>query len=234
MEMFMPEAAPRIMGGGNAIVPTGSISAGTGGEIQAHATGHPASAFYVYQQVYDENGKPIQNAFVDRNGNGTIDSGDKYFYYKPSADVLMGFSSKLSYKNWDFGFSMRASLGNYVYNDSFAGCYNVGKGAVFSLGYAANRTTNAVALGFQSPLTEQVYSDYFVQNASFLKMDNITLGYSFDKLFGAKISGRVYATVQNVFTITNYDGIDPEVSGGIDNNLYPRPITSILGLSLNF
>ena len=222
------------VGGGNAIVPTGGISAGTGGNIQAHATGHPASAFYVYQQVYDEKGKPIQNAFVDRNGNGTIDSGDKYFYYKPSADVLMGFSSKLSYKNWDFGFSMRASLGNYVYNDSFAGCYNVGKGAVFSLGYAANRTTNAVALGFQSPLTEQVYSDYFVQNASFLKMDNITLGYSFDKLFGAKISGRVYATVQNVFTITNYDGIDPEVSGGIDNNLYPRPITSILGLSLNF
>src|SRR5574344_646782 len=79
---------------------------------QGHAAGHPASAFYVYQQVYDEKGRPIANAFVDRNGNGTIDSGDRYFYYKPDADVLMGFSSKLSYKNWDFGFSMRASLGN--------------------------------------------------------------------------------------------------------------------------
>lgn len=222
------------VGGGNATVPTGGISAGTGGNIQAHATGHPASSFYVYQQVYDENGKPIQNAFVDRNGNGTIDSGDKYFYYKPDADVIMGFASKFTYKNWDLGFSMRASLGNYVYNDSFAGNYNVGKGAIYTLGYLGNRTTDAVALNFQSPLTEQVYSDYFVQDASFLKMDNITLGYSFDKLFGANISGRVYATVQNVFTITKYDGIDPEVAGGIDNNLYPRPITSILGLSLNF
>ena len=222
------------VGGGNATVPTGGISAGTGGNIQAHATGHPASSVYVYQQVYDENGKPIQNAFVDRNGNGTIDSGDKYFYYKPDADVIMGFASKFTYKNWDLGFSMRASLGNYVYNDSFAGNYNVGKGAIYTLGYLGNRTTDAVALNFQSPLTEQVYSDYFVQDASFLKMDNITLGYSFDKLFGANISGRVYATVQNVFTITKYDGIDPEVAGGIDNNLYPRPITSILGLSLNF
>ena len=92
----------------------------------------------------------------------------------------------------------------------------------------------ALRLNFQSPLTEQAYSDYFVQNASFLKLDNITLGYSFDKLFGAKISGRVYATVQNVLTITDYDGIDPEVAGGIDNNLYPRSITTILGLSLNF
>lgn len=222
------------VGGGNATVPTGGISAGTGGNIQAHATGHPASAFYVYQQVYDEAGKPIQNAFVDRNGNGTIDSGDKYFYYKPDADVIMGFGSKVTYKNWDFGFTMRASLGNYVYNDNLAGNYNVGKGAIYTLGYLSNRPIDAVKLNFQSPLTEQVYSDYFVQNASFLKMDNITLGYSFDKLFGAKISGRVYATVQNVFTITNYDGIDPEVAGGIDNNLYPRPITSILGLSLNF
>ena len=222
------------VGGGNSTVPTGGVSAGTGGYIQAHATGHPASAFYVYQQVYDENGRPIQNAFVDRNGNGTIDSGDKYFYYKPDADVIMGLSSRLTYKNWDFGFSMRASLGNYVYNDNEAGCYNVGKGAIYTLGYAANRTMSALRLNFQSPLTEQAYSDYFVQNASFLKLDNITLGYSFDKLFGAKISGRVYATVQNVLTITDYDGIDPEVAGGIDNNLYPRSITTILGLSLNF
>ncbi|MCI6461874.1 MAG: TonB-dependent receptor [Prevotella sp.] len=222
------------VGGGNTTVPTGGVSAGTGGYIQAHATGHPASAFYVYQQVYDENGRPIQNAFVDRNGNGTIDSGDKYFYYKPEADVLMGLSSRLTYKNFDFGFSMRASLGNYVYNDNEAGCYNVGKGAIYTLGYAANRTMGALRLNFQSPLTEQAYSDYFVQNASFLKLDNITLGYSFDKLFGAKISGRVYATVQNVLTITDYDGIDPEVAGGIDNNLYPRALTTILGLSLNF
>ena len=222
------------LGGGNAVVLTGGIDGGTGGNIQGHAAGHPSSAFYVYQQVYDENGNPIQNAFVDRNGNGTIDSGDRYFYYKPDADVTMGFSSRLNYKNWDFGFTMRASLGNYVYNNNLSNGYNTGKGAIYTLGYACNRTQDQVNLNFQNPSSEQMMSDYFVQNASFLKLDNITLGYSFDKLFGAKISGRAYATVQNVLTITKYDGIDPEVNNGIDKNLYPRPITTVLGLNLNF
>ena len=222
------------LGGGNAVVPTGGISGGTGTTIQGHAAGHPASAFYVYQQVYDEKGRPIENAFVDRNGNGTIDSGDRYFYYKPDADVTMGFSSRVNYKNWDLGFTMRASLGNYVYNNNLSSVYNTGKGAIYTLGYAGNTSLEAVKLNFQTPGTEQRLSDYFVQNASFLKLDNITIGYSFDKLFGAKISGRAYATVQNVLTITNYDGIDPEVNNGIDNNLYPRPITTILGLNLNF
>ena len=224
--------------GDNYYVETGGISAGTGGNIQAHAVGHPASSFYVYQQAYDQNGKIIPNTYVDRNGNGYIDSGDRYFYYKPAADVLMGLGSKLIYKQWDFSFSMRASFGNYVYNDNLAGSLNVGDGSIYTLGYVGNRPTEAVALGLTNPLTEQFFSDYFVQNASFLKMDNITLGYSFDGLFkGAKyngISGRVYATVQNVFTITKYDGIDPEISSGIDNSLYPRPFTTVLGLSLNF
>lgn len=224
--------------GDNYVVETGGISAGTGGNIQAHAVGHAASSFYVYQQAYDKNGNPIQNTFVDRNGNGIIDSGDRYFYYKPAPDVTMGFGSKLTYKGWDFSFSMRASLGNYVYNDNLAGACNVGTGAIYTLGYLGNRPTDAVKLGFTNPSTEQFFSDYFVENASFLKMDNITLGYSFNSLFrGAKykgISGRVYATVQNVFTITNYSGIDPEVPSGIDNSLYPRPFTTVIGLSLNF
>ena len=224
--------------GDNYYVETGGISAGTGGNIQAHSVGHAASSFFVYQQAYDQNGNIIPNTYVDRNGNGYIDSGDRYFYYKPSADVLMGFGSKLIYKNWDFSFSMRASLGNYVYNDNLAGSLNVGSGAIYTLGYLGNRPTEAVALNLTNPLTEQFFSDYFVQNASFLKMDNITLGYSFDGLFkGGKyngISGRVYATVQNVFTITKYDGIDPEIPSGIDNSLYPRPFTTVLGLSLNF
>jgi iron complex outermembrane receptor protein len=98
----------------------------------------------------------------------------------------------------------------------------------------ANRTTNAVALGFTNPQTTQFMSDYFVQNASFLKLDNVTLGYNFAKILDANISGRIYATVQNVFTITKYDGLDPEVSNGIDNTLYPRPITTVIGLNLNF
>ena len=224
--------------GDNYYVETGGISAGTGGNIQAHAVGHAASSFYVYQQAYDKDGKIIPNTYVDRNGNGYIDSGDRYFYYKPAADVTMGFGSKLIYKSWDFSFSARASFGNYVYNDNLAGSLNVGEGAIYTLGYVGNRPVEAVNLNLTNPLTEQFFSDYFVQNASFLKMDNITLGYSFDGLFkGGKyngISGRVYATVQNVFTITKYDGIDPEISSGIDNSLYPRPFTTVLGLSLNF
>ena len=215
-------------------VETGGGGTGTGGTVQAHTVGHAASAFHVYQQVYDQNGNPVPNTFVDRNGNGYLDSGDKYYYYKPAADVLMGLSSKLQYKNWDLGFSLRASLGNYVYNNVAAGGMNVGAGAVYTLGFLGNRQTEAVSRGFTNPTEQQYYSDYFVENASFLKMDNVTLGYSFDKLFGAPIGGRVYATVQNVFTITKYTGIDPEVASGIGGDMYPRPLTTIIGASLNF
>ena len=204
------------------------------GDIQAHTVGEPVSAFHVYQQVYDQNGNPILNTFVDRNGNGFTDSGDLYYYYKPAADVLMGLSSKLQYKNWDLGFSMRASLGNYMFNSLASGTCNVSSATVYTNGVLSNLRKDAVNRGFSNVLQNQYASDYFVENASFLKMDNITLGYSFEKLFGASLSGRVYATVQNVFTITNYTGIDPEVASGVDGDNYPRPITTILGVSLNF
>ena len=213
---------------------TGGISAGVGGNIQAHAVGHARNSFYVYQQAYDEAGKPVANTYVDRNGDGIINIKDCYYYYKPDADVTMGLSNKFIYKDWDFGFNMRASFGNYVYNDNQAGACNISKGSIYQLGYLGNRTTDAVNTGFTSPLTEQFLSDMWVENASFLKMDNITVGYSFHNLFGSNIGGRAYATVQNVFTITKYSGIDPEISNGIDNSLYPRPFTTILGLSLNF
>jgi TonB-linked SusC/RagA family outer membrane protein len=216
-------------------VETGGISAGTGGDIQAHAVGQSTSTFHVYQQVYDKYGKPIANTFVDRNGDGVINSSDRYYYKKPAADVLMGLTSKLLYKGWDFSFSLRASINNYVYNDTQAGSSNVGAAAIFyGSQYLSNRPWTSVNRGWSTVNTEQYYSDYFVQNASFLKCDNITLGYSFNRLFGYNITGRLYGTVQNVFTITHYKGIDPEVSGGIDNNLYPRPMVSLLGLSLNF
>ena len=204
------------------------------GDVQAFTVGKPSYAFHVYQQVYDQNGNPIPNTFVDRNGNGTLDGGDRYYYYKPAADVLMGLSSKLQWKQWDLGFSMRASLGNYVFNSTASGACNVGTGSVYTNGNLNNLRVDAVNRGFTNVLEQQYASDYFVENASFLKMDNITLGYSFDKLFGASINGRVYATVQNVFTITKYSGLDPEVASGVDGNIYPRPITTILGVSLNF
>ena len=213
-------------------VPTGGISAGTGGNCQAHSVGHPASSFYVFQQVYDKAGKPIEGAYVDRNGDGIINQDDKYFYKSPAAPWTAGLSSKIMWKNWDFGFSLRANFNNYVYNDLEAGSSNVNKGYLYRLGFLSNVPTMSVEKGWQT--NDNVLSDYFVQNATFLKCDNITLGYSFDKLFGAKIGGRIYGAVTNVFTITNYKGIDPEVFGGIDNNLYPRPFTAQLGLTLNF
>ena len=211
-----------------------NIGGGRDMKAMAHAVGHPASSFYVYQQVYDENGKPIENKFVDRNGDGTINGDDRYFYKKPTADVLMGLTSRLSYKSWDFSFSLRASLNNYVYNSVEAGGSDCNPTSVYSFGALNNRPLMGVANNIQNLKDNTLLSDYFVQNASFMKCDNITLGYSFKKLFGAPIGGRVYAAVQNVFTITKYKGLDPEVEKGLDNNIYPRPLTTLIGLSLNF
>lgn len=211
-----------------------NIGGGRDMKAMAHAVGHPASSFYVYQQVYDENGRPIENEFVDRNGDGTINGDDRYFYKKPTADVLMGLTSRLSYKSWDFSFSLRASLNNYVYNSVEAGGSDCNPTSIYSFGALNNRPLMGVANNIQSKDDNTLLSDYFVQNASFMKCDNITLGYSFKKLFGAPIGGRVYAAVQNVFTISKYKGLDPEVENGLDNNIYPRPLTTLIGLSLNF
>lgn len=222
-------------------VPTGGISSGVGVNCQAHSVGHPMSSYYVYQQVYDKDGMPLEGVFVDRNGDGTISDKDKYFYKSPAAPVTMGFNARLDYKNWDLGFNMRASIGNYVYNDTQCGNRNVGEAAVMesvSGLYLNNRLTSQIPFGWTTYDTYTALSDRWVNNASFLKMDNITLGYSFDGIAKTQsyngIGGRVYATVNNVFCVTKYKGIDPEVFSGIDNNLYPRPFSFIVGLSLNF
>ena len=223
----------------NYYVATGGISGGTGNTVQAHAVGHEASSFYVYQQVYDKNGKAIEGLVVDRNGDGQITDADRYFYKSPNAPVTMGLSSRLEWKNWDFGFTLRASIGNYVFNNVAEGNSNVSRSAMYSSGgFMTNRLVSSIAEGWQTSTNYTMLSDRWVQNGSFLKCDNITLGYSFNNLFRRGswngISGRVYAAASNVFTITNYDGIDPEVFGGIDNNVYPRPFSATLGLSLNF
>lgn len=178
------------------------IDAGTN---QKHQVGEMPGTFYLYQQVYDENGKPIQNAFVDRNNDGQITEADRYLTHKsPMAKVYMGFSSQFSYKKWDLGFNLRANFGNYVYNgvasgNSTSNNYG-GKGFITNL-YNGFQDTGFTLLN----TSEQMASDYFLENASFLKMDNLTLGYSFQNLFAAKLSGRISASVQNVFTILVYD-----------------------------
>ena len=207
-----------------------SIDAGTN---QKHQVGEMPGTFYLYQQVYDENGKPIQNAFVDRNNDGQITEADRYLTHKsPMAKVYMGFSSQFSYKKWDLGFNLRANFGNYVYNgvasgNSTSNNYG-GKGFITNL-YNGFQDTGFTLLN----TSEQMASDYFLENASFLKMDNLTLGYSFQNLFAAKLSGRISASVQNVFTISKYSGLDPEC-GAIDSNIWPRPRTYTIGLNLNF
>ena len=218
-------------------VETGNtISPGNGTTVQVHKVGYAASSFYVYQQVYDENGDPIESVFVDRNGDGIINASDKYIYKDPAPDVTMGFTSKFLYKNWDLSFSLRASLGNYVYYDYLADKIRSGGTYLYTNGYH-NVSYESVAYGFTGQ-TDYYMSDMFVKNGSFLRCDNITLGYSFEHLFKGSnysgVDGRIYFTCQNPFIITGYDGMDPECSSGIDSNPYPRAMSFQLGLSLQF
>ncbi|WP_304860910.1 TonB-dependent receptor [uncultured Bacteroides sp.] len=222
------------------IVQNTSISRGNSTRIQANKVGEPVNSFFVYQQVYDENGKPIEGMYVDRDGNGRIDDGDRYFYKKPSADVIMGLTTKFLYKNWDLSMSFRASLGNYVYYDFLSNRAVVSQSGLYTNSTLHNTTPEAVALGFTGvgAGNDNYLSDYFVRNASFLKCSNITLGYSFPALFKVggheTCSGRAFVTAQNPFIISKYKGIDPEVSNGIDSNPYPRPFSIQIGLNLNF
>ena len=223
----------------NYFVPTGGISAGTGGNIQAQHVGNAVNSFHVFQQAYDQKGKPLEGVVVDRNSDGKITDADKYYYKAPAAPVTMGFASRFEYRNWDLGFALRASLGNYVYNDAFASTSNMSNSEIFVKSkFLVNRPTDVVADNWLSTETTSTQTDYWVQNASFLKLDNVTLGYSFANLLKQGswngITGRIYGTVNNVFCLTKYKGLDPEVFNGIDNNLYPRPISFILGLNLNF
>lgn len=206
---------------------------GDGGEkLQRFITGYAPYTFYVYEQVYDASGKPLEGVYVDRNNDGKLDEKDKYLYKKPAADVLMGFSSKVTFRQWDFGFNGRVSLGNYVFNAAAANAADISTPALFPNNLSlSNKPYSALETDFQS---KQVLSDHYVQNASFLKIDNITVGYSLKPLFKNKMRARFYATVQNPIVITKYDGLDPEVTDGIDHNFYPRPLRFMLGFNLNF
>ena len=211
----------------------GDVGLGTGNYALAHQEKQPMGSFWVYQQVYGEDGKPLQGVVVDRDGNGVIDINDRYFYKSSIAPWLLGFSNRVQYKAWDFGFGLRASIGNYVFNQRKMGQRSleyIGTGT----GYMSNTIPSAYEVNYKNG--DKIYdalTDYFVENASFLKCDNITVGYTF-KTRDDGLNGRVYASATNVFTITKYKGLDPEVNGGIDNVIYPRPLTLLLGLNLNF
>ena len=215
-------------------VETGGISGGVGNNIQMHQVGFPPSAFYVYEQVYDAEGHPIEGEYVDRDGNGVINNDDRYFYHKPAADVTMGLNTTLTYKNWTLAASGHGSIGNWVYNNVAS------DGEMIADCWTNNFNSNRLNSAAWSNFKQACYlSDYYVRDGSFFKIDNITLGYTFPKLFkSAKLDRamglNIFATVQNVATFTKYDGLDPEVYSGIDNNLYPRPRTYVLGVKFNF
>ena len=213
----------------------GGISGGVGNTILINSVGFNRGAFYVYQQVYDAAGKPIEGLLADRNGDGTINDKDLYQYKSADPKVFLGLTSNFTYKKWNAGFILRASIGNYMYNNVYSGMgrYN----AISSLPtYLGNASINYLDTKFNGITggVNQLQSDYYVQNASFLKMDNLNVGYNVGKVLGNTASLRVNASVQNVFTITKYKGLDPEIGGGIDNNFYPRPRIVSLGLNLDF
>ncbi len=207
---------------------TGGI--GNGVNVQKHQEGFPAYSFWVYEQVYNPDGTPLEGVFVDRNGDGTITPDDKYLYHSKDPAVTLNWQNTFNYKNWDLGFSLRASIGNWVYNR------NESNNAFISATSTAplSNLLNNVYLWKSTRTTELITSDYFVRNASFLRCDNITLGYTWPELLNNQMRLRLYGAVQNPFVITKYKGLDPEVFNGIDNNIYPRPVTFSVGVVASF
>lgn len=199
-------------------------------QFQVLSEGYEPYMFYVYHQLYDsETGKPIEGAYADLNGDGEINDADLYRYHSPAPKYIMGLSTSLRYKQLTLGMSFRANIDNYVYNGM-----GMSTGAWETVSYnnsqLNNLNTSFLKTGFK---TRQYLSDYYVENASFLKLDNLSLSYNVGKI-NKWASLTVSAMVQNVFTITGYSGTDPEVPNGMDNSFYPRPRTYSLSLGLQF
>ncbi|MDR0793455.1 MAG: SusC/RagA family TonB-linked outer membrane protein [Chitinophagaceae bacterium] len=209
-----------------------AISGGTGSYINYMRVGQTPYAFRVYHQLYNPSGTPIEGAYLDVNGDGIINPSDLYFYHSPYPDWILGFGTSVTWKRWTVSTVLRANIGNYAYNNDESS-----KGVVSAMatnGYLANANTDVLKTGF---VNWQILSDYYVQNASFLKMDNLGLTYYAGYLDRAKkVNLSVSANVQNVFTVTKYTGVNPDLTytNGVDNSVYPLSRTYTLGLNLNF
>ncbi len=198
--------------------------------IQVYKTGYTPRTFKVYKQIYDQTtGRPVEGLYADLNGDGIITDADQYYYHSPSPDWIFGFSTSLRYKKWTLSTALRAQVGNYVYNGSAA---NMGawECTSWATGAVNNLSASFLETGF---MKRQYPTDHYIENASFLKMDNVQLTYDFGRI-GKRLNLHASAMVQNVFTITKYKGIDPENAWGIDNSSYPRPRTFSLTIGLNF
>jgi len=212
--------------------PNGSIASGVGGQYsQLDPVGGPKNTFYLLRQLYDQSGKPIDGVFEDINGDGAINLNDRYLSKSAMPKYFLGYTNNISYKKWSTSFVLRANLGNYLYNNNYSrmGTFNqiTGSAVVY------NASANYLATGFKGS-DFQILSDYYLQNASFLKMDNFNVSYNAGKVFHDSANLQVSGIVQNVFVITKYKGIDPEVSNGVDNTLYPRPRIFSIGINLTY
>ena len=210
----------------------GGIGAGTGGTVLTHQEGFTPGSFFVFKQVYDAQGRPIEGAYADLNGDGVINADDRYIYKNADPDVLFGFATSFNYKNFDLGFNLRASVGNRIYNATNA---TRGFNMLLLQGNSLeNISTSVLGTGFETQNLENSLSDMYIENASFLRMDYATVGYTFPKWLDGKASLRLFTTVQNPFIITKYSGLDPEINGGIDNTIYPRQRQFLVGANVKF
>jgi len=221
---------------------SGTIGGGIGGQFaEINAVGTPKNTFYLYRQVYDVKGNPVEGVFQDKNGDGIINQQDLYKTKPADPTTFMGFTTNVTWRRWNAGLVMRASLGNYAYNNIFSQTGNLNQMIHNVTLY--NGSTNYLTTHFIGGNAQQLLSDYYISNASFLRLDNITIGYNFGAIRHTRANLRLNAGVQNVFVITKYKGIDPEIGAGtdvglgnpgIDNNLYPRPRVYNLGINLDF
>ena len=220
----------------NYYIETGTISKGTGGYLCRQMVGYAPYTYYLYQQKYDAAGRPLQNQFVDLDGDGTITEADRYMTGKSaSPKFYYGMNLKVTYKDWDFGMNGHGSAGTWVFND-FASS-NSTASLDLNSGALPNQAKLVKKTGFTAPNSgQQWYSDYFLENASFFRLDDINVGYTFRKVGFTEADLRLGVSVQNVFLITGYSGMDPEVvsENGIDNTMWPRPRTFSIRLNVNF
>ncbi|MEM7161444.1 MAG: SusC/RagA family TonB-linked outer membrane protein [Bacteroidota bacterium] len=211
---------------------TGGIDGGIGNNVQIHAVGNPTNSFYVYEQIYDEAGNPLEGQFVDRNNDGIVNEMDRYIFEKPAPDFFLGFFTNYRLDRWTAGFALRGEFDRFVYNN-----VNSNRGFFESVpapgqGFITNLNNSFNESGFITSNPEQFLSDYYLEKANFIRMDYFNVGYDFGKVFKESAQFNAGIVINNVFVLSDYSGIDPEVADGIDKNIYPRP--RIYSLNLNF
>lgn len=211
------------------------VGGGLSNYIGKYAVGYAPNVFFVYKQVYDNADVPIDGLFEDLNRDGQINDADRYFYKKPAPDVTLGVNSQVNYKKWNFGIAGHGSFGNYVYNQ-IASNNGLLRALKNPLTFIQNGSRSYLETHFSGNSTNEYLSDYFIENASFFRLDNINIGYNAGKVFSNSASLRILASAQNIFVITKYKGLDPEISsdGGVTYTIYPRPRIFSLGINLDF